>query len=92
MVPQVARPVQLLPGSRANLTALTLIADGIPRTIINFNQPRTGDATFTTFFACYLEMDLDVQYHHRDDGKDNEGAQPHARSSATHKLILIFNN
>jgi predicted lipase len=51
-----------LGGALAHLTALALIADGIPTTMINFGQPRTGDATFATFSATKLTSFRVVHY------------------------------
>ena len=43
-----------LGGALAQLTAMHLIADGIPTTMINFGQPRTGDKKYASFSMTKL--------------------------------------
>ncbi len=51
-----------LGGALAHLTALALIKDGIPTTMINFGQPRTGNPAFATFSATKLTSFRVVHY------------------------------
>ena len=54
-----------LGGALAQLTAMALIADGIPTTMINFGQPRVGDTTYAAFSHSKLANQFRV-VHYKD--------------------------